>query len=291
MAATRDKYLPQQQSERWYTPYITCSLVSWLVGDDAGTLGESVMWPNGKYYGKPALKNRFKKAWNAIKQDGDKGYGRTDFNAFMQALNSPIRLNDVKFTRDRDDILAALQKGNVITMAGNTRGCRSASPIRKWVGEADHRIAVKGYRVKDGVKQTQLYEPMTPDSDTRHWGKWIPVQDLFDFGKRFKHYSLFYAERFISGHWTREAKARRTMAKTTANLQARIATLTSELIEANKAITQKNERIEHLVGKVAELEALVGEGVDRAAIFLLVNHIEQDLEDIKQELTAQPIPA
>lgn len=289
MAATRDKYQPPQFSERWYTPYITCSLVSWVAAETCSTLGESVTWGTGALFGKPALKNRLKRAWEEIRADGDRGYGRTDFNAFMRALGSPIRLSEVKFTKDRESILNALGKDHVITMAGNTRGCRPNSPIRTYVGEADHRIMVKGLRTYRGQQQTRLYEPMTPDTDARHWGRWIPVQDLFDFGKRYKHWGLFHAERFLTGHHTREAKARRNGAKAVLKVQEQVVALQEAVFEADKVIAKQEKDI-------VALKAQLEQQVDRQAILILAEDIRQgaqaiiaSADELTQTVTVTPL--
>lgn len=291
MAATRDKYLPEQTSERWFTPYTTCSLFSWYTGEFAATLGESIIWGTGQPYGVQALKTRFKRGWTAADHDrNDSGYGRVDFNNFMEGIGSPIRLDDVKFTRDRDDITAALDNNAVIVMAGNTKGCRPASPLRKYVNEVDHRMAFKFLRVKDGKKETRMYDPMTPYNDKAHWGKWVPLQDMFDFGLRFKHAGLFYAERFVSGHFTREAKARRNGAKAVLKVQERVVELQQELHVCQQVVAKKNERIEWLLARLEET-------VDRQELLILANEIknaaneiETMADDIIEEVSVSPIP-
>lgn len=290
MAATRDKYQPAKVSERWFRPYTSCSFISWTTAWFVSTLGEFITWPSGQPYGKPALKTLIRKGWDAVDPDREReGYGTWAFNTYMKGMDAPIRREDVRFVRPREDIVDALEKNHAITIAGNTRGCRPRSPIRKWVGEADHRICVKGYRVKDGQKQTRLYEPMTPDSDAAHWGKWIPMQDVFDFGKRFKHWGQFLAERFIAGHFTREAKARRRGAKAVLQVQSRLADVTEELIEANRTIANQQATI-------VDLKEQLANEPDRSAILLAAEEIRQaatniieDADAITAEITVSPL--
>jgi hypothetical protein len=207
MAATRDKYQPSQLSERNFTPFITCSLISFYHGNMVSHLGENIIRATGDQLGLTGKKVEFRKGWNAVKQEGDKGYGRTDFNAFMRAIGSPLRLDEVAFTRDEADIRAALDKGHAIAIAGNVGKTPASSPLRRDVNAVDHRILVKGLRKNNSRWETRLYDPMTPQGSGR-FGSWVPLAHVFAFGSRFKHWGRYLAERFVSGHYTREAKAR-----------------------------------------------------------------------------------
>ena len=177
MAATRDKFRPRQLSERFDTPLITCSLHSWYTANQASFLGENLIRGTGAPFGLTAMKNEFAKAWRAVRQEGDKGYGTTDFNKFMGALGSPVTLNQVKFIRGRDDIRNALGAGHVITMAGNVGKTPANSPLRADVNPVDHRMAFKDLKRINNVWYTRLYDPMTPQGSSR-WGKWVPLNHV-----------------------------------------------------------------------------------------------------------------
>ena len=284
MAATRDKYQPLQVSERNFSPFITCSLVSFFTGGLALTMGESVVWPNGKTYGQAALNRLFNKGWSAVKQPGDKGYGRSDFNKFMSAMGYPVTLDEVKFTRDEEDITTALKKGHLITMAGNVKGCRGLSPLRQDVNEVDHRMAFKGLRKRNGNYQTRKYDPMTP-LNSKRWGQWVPLNDVFDFGARFRHWGKYLAERFVTGHYTREAKARRNAAKSLVNIQQRVVDLQENLQATNDTVGALEQTISNLK---AQLKAAQDSTIDRASVLLDINEANEALERIKASVTVSP---
>jgi hypothetical protein len=289
VAATRDKYLPPQVAERWLKPYTTCSIVSYLVGIICTTMGEMTTWSNGKPYGDKALKALVNKGWLAVDPEkDDPGFGLSDFNTLAKTWGSPLRADDVEFVRERSDIVAALQANNVITMAGNVSGVPDPTPLDDHVGGADHRMAFLGHRIYKGVQQTRFFDPMTLD-DHANWGRWVPINDMFAFGRKFKKDNKFLAEKFRTGSQTREAIARRNGAKSVLQVQQRVVDLQAELIEANETIARKQLALD-------VCKETLDSGVNRTEALLLIAEIEAELSaaqdallDLKANVSVSPL--
>jgi hypothetical protein len=289
VAATRDRWQPPQIAERWFKPYTTCSIVSYLVGVIGTTLGEMIIWPDGSPYGDKALKGLVNKAWTAVDPEHDDlGFGLSDFNGLAQAWGSSLRAPDVVFKRPKADIIEALKADSVITMAGNVTGVPDPTPLDDHVGGANHRMAFRGFRLRGGQQQTRFYDPMTLDGHA-NWGKWVPISDMFAFGKKFKIGENYTAERFRIGSQSREAKARRNAAKTVLQVQQRVTDLQEELQEARVTIANKQQKLD-------ACKAQLEQGVDRQGALVYLNEATADLtqaldnlNDIKGLLSVSPL--
>lgn len=222
MAATRLRYRPPKNSERSLDPYNTCTIVSTWYGWMMETLGEHGIYPNGDPYLYSRCVADIREARAATGEPDRDGYGAQHLNTFFKTWRSPLTRKDVSFVRSRDDIIAALRDGHAIVMAGNTYGTRPDSPLRKWVGEADHRMIFMG--LDDGT--VDFIDPMTPRA-AQHVRR-CPVEDMFDFGDRFVHFGRYYAERYIPGRWTKASIVQRDQAALVLQVQQKLSDLTKE---------------------------------------------------------------
>jgi len=251
MAATKERYRSLQVSERLAPPLTLCRAACTGMAVMFMSMGESCTYSTGKLWGNRRIQQALEEARKLTGEPNRKGYNQTHVGYFLQAFGSTkMTKKQYIYNKERKDIRESLRGDYVITMAGDVAGTRLESPLRKYVnGNVGHELLFFDWEGDWRTGTVAVIDPMQPQSKGDYVRR-VPAKDMWAFGKKYLWMSRYICERFKIGSQTKAAQVARDRAAVILDLQNRILTWRSAMVETERELQDVEDELKIVMGKL-----------------------------------------